>query len=71
MQAIPADLILAASTARDRLAVLARAAAVAGARPGSPAAASTMAAAARAAVFTDALLSAVHARLEELKSVGK
>jgi len=30
-----------------------------------------MAAAAREAIFTDALLSAVHARLEELRSIAK
>jgi hypothetical protein len=30
-----------------------------------------MAGAARAAIFADALLSAMHARLEELKSVAK
>lgn len=71
MQAIPSDLTVAAGAARDRLSAVAREAAIANARPGSPAAASTMAAAAREAIFADALLAAVHARLEELKGVAK
>lgn len=51
--------------ARDRLSGLARQAAAAG---GS---AAPMAAAARAAVFADALLGAVRARLEELRGAAK
>ncbi len=71
METIPSDLIVAAHAARERLSLLAGSAAAANARAGSPATQGSMAAAAREAIFTDALLSAVHARLEELRSVAK
>ncbi|GAC1399910.1 MAG: hypothetical protein NVS2B8_08130 [Vulcanimicrobiaceae bacterium] len=68
MDAIPNDLARAAFDGRDRLARLARDTAAqtdpAG-RNGS------MAAAARTAIFTDALMAAMHARLQELKNVAK
>jgi hypothetical protein len=70
MDAIPADLSAAARAARERLLGFSRDAAVASARgnrnPSAP-----MAQAAREAIFADALLAAMHARLEELKSVAK
>jgi hypothetical protein len=70
MDMIPADLALAARGARERLASFSREAAVAQARGGgSPQAA--MAKMAQGAIFADALLSAMHARLEELKSAAK
>jgi hypothetical protein len=65
MQALPSDLTSAGLAARDRLSGLARQAATAG---GSAAA---MASAARAAVFADALLGAIRARLEELRGAAK
>ena len=67
MDVVPTDLTRAALAGRDRLAHLARdaAAATGGAANGS------MASAARAAVFTDALLAALHARLQEFKNVAK
>ena len=71
MDAIPTDLARAALGARDRLSVLAASAAAANAKPGSPASQLAMASAAREAVFADALMSAMHARLEEIKSVTK
>ena len=71
MEAIPSELTAAALGARGRLAVLAAAAAAANAKPGSPASQLAMASAAREAVFADALISAMHARLEEIKSVTK
>jgi len=70
MDAIPNDVAAAALAARDRLAGFARAAAAAPAKPGA-AAPAAMAGAAREAIFTDALLSAMRARIEELKSVAK
>jgi hypothetical protein len=70
MNLIPSDLAAAARTARERLADFSFAAAVAPARPG-PAPQSAMAQAAREAIFADACLSAMHARLEEVKSVAK
>jgi hypothetical protein len=71
MDAIPSALITAAQGGRDRLSFLAGTAAAANLQAKSPAAQGTMASAAREAIFTDALLSAVHARLEELRSVTK
>jgi hypothetical protein len=67
---IPNELANAALGARDRLSGFARSAAAMNAVPGV-AAAGTMARAANAAIFVDALTSAIHARLEELKSVAK
>ncbi|MBC5801527.1 MAG: hypothetical protein GIX03_00625 [Candidatus Eremiobacteraeota bacterium] len=71
MDAIPTDLIMAAGSGRDRLSSLAGRTAAANLKPGSAVGGGTMAAAAREAIFTDALLAAVHARLEELRSVTK
>jgi len=71
MDAIPNDLSNAARAATDRLSGFSRDVAVAGAAPGSGTAQSAMAAAARQAIFADALFSALHARLEELKSVAR
>jgi hypothetical protein len=70
MDLIPNDLWVAAQGARERLAGLSRDAAVAAARGGTPAQAG-MAETARQAIFSDALLSAMHARLEELRGVAK
>ncbi len=71
MDAIPNDLSAAARAASERLSGFSRDVAVARAETGSAAPQSAMAGAARAAIFADALLSAMHARLEELKSVAK
>jgi hypothetical protein len=71
MDAIPSDLSGAARAASDRLSGYASAVAVEGASPGNVAPQSSMAAAAREAIFADALLSAMHARLEEVKNVAK
>ncbi len=71
MDVLPDLLTHAALDARERLAGLSRRTAVANATPGSPTAAGTMAAAAREAIFADALLAAMHARLEALKIVAK
>jgi hypothetical protein len=68
MNVLPEDLERAAQRARELLSALAREAAVAGAAAGRPATAGAMAATARAAIFTDALLGAMRARLEELKA---
>lgn len=68
MDVLPRDLIAASQRARERLSDAARETAQLGAHPGSRAA---MAAAARGAIFADALLGAMHARLEELKSAAK
>lgn len=72
MNVIPDDLASAARAARERLTADARAAAAsgagAGARPGAPGA---MTSAAREAIFADALISAMHARFEELRTVAK
>jgi hypothetical protein len=66
---IPSALATAAHDARGQLGERARAAAVAATGRGSAQAA--MAETAREAIFTDALLSAMHARLEELRGVAK
>lgn len=66
---ISSDLANAALAARDRLSGFARTAATLNA--GGAAAPGTMARAANAAIFVDALTSAMHARLEELKTVAK
>jgi hypothetical protein len=70
MQLIPSDLIMATDSARERLGGLSRSAAIANTVPAS-AARSTMAQTARTAIFIDAVTAAMHARLEELKSVAK
>jgi hypothetical protein len=70
MDILPAGLGSAAAAARDRLADLSRTVAGAGIEPsGVPG--SGMAAAASEAVFADALLAAMHARLEELRNVAR
>jgi len=68
MNILPSDLLSASADARNRLSEDARTTAQLGAHPGSRAA---MAAAAREAIFSDALLGAMHARLEELKGTAK
>ena len=68
MDAIPNDLARAALDSRDRLAGFARRAATATTPNGTNVG---MATAARAAIFTDALLAAMHARLQEFKTVAK
>jgi hypothetical protein len=65
MDALPIDLTGASLAARDRLGLLARQAAAGGGTV------SAMASAARAAVFADALLGAIRARLEELRTASK
>jgi len=72
MEIVPLDLVAAAAGAREKLAHLARDAATEGARGasgehGRP----VVSGAAREAIFADALLGALHARLEELKGVAK
>jgi hypothetical protein len=69
MDIVPNDLTSAAASARSRLASLSVEAAHLNTGPGSSRPA--MAAAAREAVFADALLAALHARFEELKGVAK
>lgn len=68
MDALPQTLLFASLSARERLADAARTTAQLGARPDHHA---SMAVAARAAIFADALLGAMHARLEELKNAAK
>ncbi len=63
------ELVNAALAARDRLSGFARTAAAL--NTGGAPAVGTMARAANAAIFVDALTSAMHARLEELKTVAK
>jgi hypothetical protein len=70
MDIIPDNLAAAAQSARQRLTGYAREAAVAPAR-GGPFAQAAMAHVAQGAIFADALLSAMHARLEELKIAAK
>jgi hypothetical protein len=70
MEIIPSSLLAAASDARDRLATLARDGARANAA-GAAGAPLRAAGVAREAIFADALEAALHARLEELKSVAK
>jgi hypothetical protein len=70
MDMIPSDLLAAASAARDRLARLARESAQAN-TSGAGAEPLRAAGVAREAIFADALAAALHARLEELKSVAK
>jgi hypothetical protein len=70
MDFIPPTLLAAATASRDRLAGLAREAARANAAGGSGAPL-RLAGVAREAIFADALGAALHARLEELKSVAR
>ncbi len=67
MEAIPNDLARAALAARNRLADAARGTAA----QTNAGATGTMASAARAAIFTDALLAAMRARLQAFKTVAK
>ena len=71
MNVLPGDLISAGLSARDRLDQLARGAAATGLRPGQGGLAAAMGEAARAAVFTDAVIGAIRARLEELRMAAK
>jgi hypothetical protein len=68
MNPISVDLERALARARDQLAGAARATAAPG---GGDAAGAAQADAARAAIFADAVLSAVRSRLEELRTVSK
>lgn len=72
MEMIPRDILAAGLGARDRLSTFART--TAGAHLSAATSAfsmqDAMAGAARASIFADALLQAMHARLEELKSVS-
>lgn len=70
MDIVPAGLEAAAQAARDGLGGLSRTVAGAGAE-GYGAGGSRMAVAASEAVFADALLSALHARFEELRNVAR
>ncbi len=67
MEMIPSSLLAAEAAARERVAELARE----GARAGASGAPLRAAGVAREAIFADALGAALHARLEELKSVAK
>jgi hypothetical protein len=69
MDIVPNDLTSAAASARARLSSLSLEAARSNTDASSPHPA--MADAAREAIFADALLSAMHARFEELKGVAK
>jgi hypothetical protein len=69
MNPISVDLERALARARDQLAGAARATAAPGG--GGDAAGAAQADAARAAIFADAVLSAVRSRLEELRTVSK
>ncbi len=71
MELLPQDLRAAASAARERFARFSQTTAQANAAPGAAAPGRAMAGAARAAIFADALLNALHARLEELKTAAK
>jgi hypothetical protein len=71
MEMLPGELTGAAGEARERFARLALRTAEANVTPHGAQPASAMAAAAREAIFTDALLGALRARLEELKNVAK
>ena len=69
---IPRDILAAGLGARNQLSGFARATAAAHLNAASSASStqSAMAGAAHASIFADALLQAMHARLEELKSVS-
>ena len=70
MDMLPSDLQAAALQARDRLAGYAARTAQRGIGPGTGAQAA-MAGAARTAIFADALLGAMRARFEELRTAAK
>ena len=71
MEIVPNELLTAARGARDRMATLARETARANTGGANPDGQRAMATAAREAIFADALLAAVHARFEELKTASK
>jgi hypothetical protein len=72
MDVIPGNLSSAAGSSGERLSRLAEQTARADTAPGTGAGSqAAMAAAAREAIFVDALLGAMRARLEELKGVSK
>jgi hypothetical protein len=72
MEMIPLDILQAGLGARDRLSGFARTTAAAHLNGASSASTTqaAMAGAARASIFADALLQAMHARLEELKTAS-
>lgn len=71
MDIIPGDLEQAALGARDRLSAYSYKTATANLGGDFAPTQAAMAGAAREAIFANALLEAVHARFEELKSVSK
>jgi len=71
MDMLPRDLSAAAGNARERFAQLAQQTAQTNLAPHGRPLGATMAAAASEAIFADALLGALRARLEELKGVTK
>ncbi|HTV75036.1 MAG TPA: hypothetical protein VME66_15185 [Candidatus Acidoferrales bacterium] len=71
MDIIPSDLAQAALGARDRLSTYSYKTATTNIGGGFAPTQAAMAGAAQQAIFADALLQAVHARFEELKSVSK
>jgi hypothetical protein len=71
MEIVPGDLAQAALGARDRLSAYSLKTATANLGGDFAPTQAAMAGAARESIFADALLQAVHARLEELKSVSK
>jgi anti-sigma factor RsiW len=71
MEMIPTYLRDATLAARSRLVVLSREVAAGGVRPSAPGLQDAMAAAAREAIFADAVLGAVRARLEELRTATR
>ncbi|MBV9103784.1 MAG: hypothetical protein JO060_09335 [Candidatus Eremiobacteraeota bacterium] len=70
MDAIPVDLRVAALGARDRLASFSEGTARSGIQSGAGTQ-TAMAGAAEAAIFADALLGAIRARFEEIRTVTK
>lgn len=71
MELIPSDLTRAALGARDRLSDYSYKTATSNLGGNFAPTQAAMAGAAHEAIFADALLQAVHARLEELKAVSK
>jgi hypothetical protein len=71
MEILPRNLETGALAARERLAAAARSAAAEPGRPSGAEAGRRMAAAARAAIFADALLGAMRARIEEFRTALK
>ncbi len=71
MDLLPPELLGGAAAARERFQRVAVSAAQANTSASGPTPQSAMASAARDAIFADALLSAMRARLEELKGLTK